>query len=242
MLKILGIILGFIIMAISAVGLITEIEPVFVAPDDLNGPEEVIEWEEDAAQMPELNAGIGAGFALDVVPEITADEDLELPEETWAGPAAGTGMDLETLSAGIGAAATYDLLKEEDEHGGGSVITFGDGYSMHIPEVTILADGGDEDDYSIMGFAEGQGPAFSIRCITPDPALTFEDLEAICEDLYGGSESVTSEDLTYLTAYDAVTDTQMCIFPSELSSQVYIISMTGLSDEQPAQWYFDTIQ
>ena len=293
MLKILGIILGFIIMVLSVIGLIVEDKPVLETPDDLYGPEEMIKWEDEGPQaLPELHAGIGAGYSQDAGSEIADDgtgyaEDVIISDGTDSlgldvivsdgmdslgldviisdgtdslGPDViisdgtdslaetvpqvtfETGMDLEPLSAGLGAeASTYDLIKEAEEEGEANVITFGDGYSMQIPEVMTLADGGDEDDYEIMGFSVDQEPAFSIRCITPDHTLTLKDLQEICMDLYGGSELVKGSDLTYLTAFDADNLTELCIFGSDYSDQIYIIGFTGLDGQQPAGWYFDTI-
>ena len=280
MLKILGIILGFIIMVLSVIGLIVEDKPLLEIPDDLYGPEEMIKWEDEGSQaLPELHAGIGAGYSQDAGSEIADDgtgyaEDVIISDgtdslgldvivsdgmdslgldviisdgtdslaETVPEVTFETGMDLEPLSAGLGVdASTYDLIKEAEEESESTVITFGDGYSMQIPEVMTLADGGDEDDYEIMGFSVDQEPAFSIRCITPDHTLTLKDLQEICMDLYGGSELVKGSDLTYLTAFDADNLTELCIFGSDYSDQIYIIGFTGLDGQQPAGWYFDTI-
>jgi len=198
MVRILGIILGFVIMVLSVIGLLTTEEPVTETPGVLE------------ETLPEIIPGAGS-----IGPSV--------PDPDFAMPVAGLGA----------AVNTYD--------DGDASITFGDGYYMLIPMGLVLTDEGKPEDHEIKGYSEDLETAFSIRCITPEQALTMEDLEDICLDLYGEADHVTGEGLTYLAAYDADTDTQICIFPSELSNQIYIIGMNGLSEEKPASYYFDSL-
>lgn len=234
MLKILGLILGFIIMVLSVIGLLTVDESVLEVPD--GGPVEVFDLDSEdlGSVLPELIAGIGSGVSAGDGPDVLYESLPEVVPGAGSLIPAAEDQDLSVLSAGVGA-----FVDSYDD--GMASITFGDGYTMQIPKGLILSDEGTVNDYEITGRSEGEGPAFSIRCVIPESALTMEDLEDICQDLYGEANYVTREDLTYLTAYDADADTQMCIFPSSYSNQVYLIGMTGLSDEMPAQQYFATL-
>lgn len=240
MLKILGLILGFIILILSAIGLSVEsfsideetVPKIFDAFEDGCYDEEILSgWCEDLSSYEEngIAGAIGITEAIDVTEENAVAPELGIAEDNTIGGIAALPEE------------SADEIPGEDPEVINEPVVFGNSFSMSVPSGMVWSAYDENGTFVIAGYSEDTEQAFLLRRITPKKPAAMEDLEAICSEILEDVEYHTAGDLIYLTGYDPLNMTDMCILTDSSTSDIYVIGISGCSPDMPAARFFQTL-